>query len=181
MALCPDGLCAAWCAPHEGCPLRAPLRCPDASCHADTGGEGGGGGSLGLAVCRGGCAAGEVACYGGGCVAEAEVASGCATTTTTRGPWEEAAVAVRARTYASALPSTLEVEVLGGSGAGLATLRLALAAGAPDVWVRAAPVAASVSARQLPPAELRPVPAAAGVPGATPHLLHSAALHLRYA
>ena len=54
-------------------------------------------------------------------------------------------VAVRARTYASALPSTLAVEVLSGSGASRATLRLSIAAGAPSIWVRAAPVAASAS------------------------------------
>ena len=86
---------------------------------------------------------------------------------------------MRARAYASALPSTKEVEVLDASGARLASLHLSLAADAPDLWLRAAPVAASVSARQRPPAELSPAPAANGVPGATPHLLHSAAINLR--
>ena len=88
-APCPDGLCAPWCAPHEGCPLRAPLRCPDGSCHEeDAGGEGG---SLGLAACRGGCAQGEVRCYDGGCVAEAQAGTACVAA-----PWEQPAVAVRA-------------------------------------------------------------------------------------
>ena len=84
-------------------------------------------------------------CYDGSCVAEAEAAASAPTGCSAGAPWESAVVAVRARTYASALPSTLAVGILGGAGASLATLRVGLAAGAADIWVRAAPVAASVS------------------------------------